>query len=64
MKKNKSCVIHYVKNNIKNFYFQEKYRYYIKGRKKAFDKQYILLSNVLARNECFCICIYILIYFH
>ena len=33
-----------VKHEVKNFYYQEKYRQYIKGRNKLFDKQYNLLT--------------------
>ena len=50
MKKEQKPSIQFVKNDIKNFYFQEKYRYYIKGREKVFDKQYILLSNTFDCN--------------
>ena len=44
-KEQKPCIL-YVKNDTKKFYFQEKYRFYIKGRKNLFDKQYQLLSNI------------------
>ena len=33
-----------VKHEVKNFYYQENYRQYIKGRNKLFDKQYNLLT--------------------
>ena len=33
-----------VKYEVKNFYYQEKYRQYIKGRRVQFDKQYNLLN--------------------
>ena len=33
-----------VKHEVKNFYYQEKYRQYIKGRNRIFDKQYNLLT--------------------
>ena len=32
--------------NVKNFYFLEKYRHYVKGKGKLFEKQYSLLSNI------------------
>ena len=41
----KPCILH-VKNDAKKFYFQEKYRLYVKGQKNLFDKQYQLLTNV------------------
>ena len=34
-----------IKNDVKNFYFLEKYRYYVKGKGTFFEKQYSLLSN-------------------
>ena len=37
-----------VKNDVKNFYFQEKYTHYIRGKGKLFDKQYLLLSYIYA----------------
>ena len=33
-----------VKHEVKKFYYQEKYRQYIKGRNRIFDKQYNLLT--------------------
>ena len=33
-----------VKHEVQNFYYQEKYRQYIKGRNNIFDKQYNLLT--------------------
>ena len=33
-----------VKHEVKNFYYQEKYRQYINGKNKLFDKQYNLLT--------------------
>ena len=39
-----------VKNDIKNYYFQEKYRYYIRGKGQIFDKQYLLLSNLYVKT--------------
>ena len=35
-----------IKNDVKNFYFFEKYRHYVKGKGKLFEKQYSLLSNI------------------
>ena len=35
-----------MKNDVKNFYFHEKYSHYICGRGKIFDKNYLLLSNI------------------
>ena len=46
MKKEQKLCILYVKNNTKKFYFQEKYRLYVKGQKNLFDKQFRLLANV------------------
>ena len=39
-----------VKNEMKNFYFQEKYRHYIRGKGYIFHKQYILLSNIYVKK--------------
>ena len=47
MKKEQKTCIQYVKNGIKKIHYQEKYRHY---RKKVFDTQYILLSNVFDCN--------------
>ena len=46
MKKEQIPNIINVKNDTKNFYFQEKYRHYIRGKGKIFDKQYMLLTNI------------------
>ena len=35
-----------VKNETKNFYYQEKYRLYMKGKRSEFDKKYSLLQTV------------------
>ena len=35
-----------VKNETKNFYYQEKYRLYMKGKKTQFDKKYSLLQTI------------------
>ena len=59
MKKEKSPHFLNVKYEVKNFFYQEKYRQYIKGRKHQFDKQtiyyviittmniYLMLSNTI-----------------
>ena len=41
IKKEQQLGILNVKNDIKNSYFQEKYRHYIRGRGKQFDKKYL-----------------------
>ena len=46
MKKEQKPCIFQIKNDVKNFYFLEKYRHYTKGKKRLFDKQYALLSNI------------------
>ena len=46
MKKEQKPHIAQIKNNVKKFYFEEKYRHYIQGKGRMFDKQYILLSNI------------------
>ena len=46
MKKEQKPCIFQIKNDVKNFYFLEKYRHYIKGKKRLFDKQYALLTNI------------------
>ena len=40
MKKEQTPHIINVKYEVKNFYYQEKYRYYIKGKMFKFEKQY------------------------
>ena len=42
-KEQKPSIIN-VKHEVKHFYYQEKYRQYIKGRRVQFDKQYNLLN--------------------
>ena len=44
MKKKTPHIIN-VKYEVKNFYYQEKYRYYIKGKKHQLEKQYNLLCK-------------------
>ena len=34
-----------MKYETNNLYFQEKYRHYVKGKKKLFYKEYVPLSN-------------------
>ena len=36
---------------MKNIYFLEKLRYYVRGRKWAFDKEYILLTNIYEKGQ-------------
>ena len=44
-----TCILS-VTNDIKNFYLQEKYRHYIRGRGKVFAKEYVLLSNIFDKK--------------
>ena len=46
MKENKQPHILAIKNETKNFYFQEKYRLYIKGKRQFFERKYSLLYNI------------------
>ena len=39
-----------VKNEVKKFYYEEKYRCYLKGKGTLFEKQYILLSNIYSKG--------------
>ena len=39
-----------VKNETKKFYFEEKYRLYLKGKGNFFEKQYSLLSNIYTKT--------------
>ena len=55
MKKEQTPNIINVKNDVKNFYYLEKYRHYIRGKGKQFDKEYILLSNIYLKIN---LCIY------
>ena len=48
MKKEQKPHIAQVKNEVKKFYFEEKYRQYVQGKGRLFDKQYILLNNFYA----------------
>ena len=50
MKKEQQHRVFNVKNDNKKFYFLEKYRHYIKGRWKQFQKKYLLLSNSYAKK--------------
>ena len=45
MKKEQKPHIAHVKNEVKKFYYEDKYRQYIKGNGRYFDKQYNLLNN-------------------
>ena len=51
MKKEQKPSIFNVKNDVKNFFFLEKYRHYIKGKGRLFDKQYSLLSNIYVKRQ-------------
>ena len=46
MKKEQKPIILIVRIDIKNIYFQGKYRLYINDRGMQFEKQYLLLSNI------------------
>ena len=46
MKKEKNPHILSVKNEVKAFYYQEKYRQYTKGNRTKYEKQYNLLVNL------------------
>ena len=46
MKKEQISNIFSIKNDVKNYYFLEKYRHYVKGKGQLFEKQYSLLSNI------------------
>ena len=48
MKKEQKPHIAQVKNDVKKFYFEEKYGHYIQGKGCLFDKQYILFNNFYA----------------
>ena len=50
MKKEQIPNIFSIKNDVRNFYFLEKYRHYVKGKGIVFEKQYSLLSNVYANR--------------
>ena len=40
-----------VKHEVKTFYYQEKYRHYIKGKKIQFEKQYNLLCKLYDKKD-------------
>ena len=46
LKKEQIPSIFSIKNDVKNFYFLEKYKHYVKGKGIQFEKQYSLLSNI------------------
>ena len=50
MKKEQIPTIFSIENDVRNFYFLVKYRHYVKGKGKMFEKQYSLLSNVYANR--------------
>ena len=43
MKKEQKPHLLNVKNEVKKFYFEEKYRFYLKGKGNLFEKQFTLL---------------------
>ena len=45
MKKEQRPHILNIKNEVKKFYYEEKYRCLLRGKGTLFEKQYILLSN-------------------
>ena len=51
MKKEQKPSIFNVKNDVNFFYFLEKYRHYVKGKGRLFDKQYLLLSNIYVNRQ-------------
>ena len=48
MKKEQKALIAQVKNYVKIFYFEEKYRHHIQGKGRLFDQQYFLSNNFYA----------------
>ena len=46
MKKQQIPNILNVKSDTKTFYYQEKYRHYVRGKGTIFKKQYMLFSNI------------------
>ena len=50
MKKEQQPNIFTIKNDVKNFYFLEKYRSYVKGKGRLFEKQYSLLTRIYANR--------------
>ena len=46
MKKEQKTHFLNVKNEVRKFYYVEKYRSYLKGKGTLLEKQYILLSNI------------------
>ena len=50
MKKEQQPNILNVKNETKKFYYEEKYRLYLKGNGNYFEKQYSLLSNIYTKS--------------
>ena len=51
MKKEQKLLILNVKHEIKNCYYQKKYRYYIKGKWKQFEKDHTPLCRVYEKKE-------------
>ena len=50
MKKEQQPNIFTIKNDVKTFYFLEKYRSYVKGKGRLFEKQYSLLTRIYANR--------------
>ena len=50
MKKEQQPNIFTIKNDVKNFYFLEKYKSYVKGKGRLFEKQYSLLTRIYANR--------------
>ena len=46
MKKEQRPHILNIKNEVKKFYYEEKYRCLLRGKGQLFEKQYYLLSNI------------------
>ena len=51
MKKKQKSQITRVKNDVKNFHLQKKHRYYVGARKRLFDKEYVLLSEIMKKES-------------
>ena len=50
MKKEQNPHLLNVKNEVKKFYFEEKYRCYLRGKGTLFEKQFTLLSNIYSQG--------------
>ena len=49
MKKEQKPHFAQVKNEVRKFYFEEKYRQYIQGKGRYFDQQYNILNNFYSK---------------